>query len=500
MLIAVQAHPGQRSFVEVKGNDFACLVDVEFQELIKTLLAEGSPESWQGLQEVKSSTVRRILSGTLGDRQDFGVHVKLFRAVRLSDYARDAMTGSRAHRELNNLRQAREKGLPCIRPIAAGTRSGKFGSRSFLVTETFPGTSLPRGPLDSLVAERAGKLLARAHDTGLRTSDLHPGNILQTDRGELVLLDLTSALFSSSLGEGERAHALAFFCRDLDGNVLDPAAQPLIEAYGASPRLLDAAVQKGRKLRHRALSSFARRALRACAHTSLERDPAGGRWYLHRPESSLHPAAIELALHPPDPLKSGRRGTVHMSDELALKDRPAAAARRLFEAAYQLAFAQVSTATPVGLRLYRGRGQVVFRRLPWPNLKEALEDGPLADSEIHTSAQRFGRAVGRLHAHGLRNRDMKFENLIRNPETGEVSMVDLDGVRRKTPFDSRGQAADLGRLLAAFRAAGEPGGLRSIACFERAYNAARKSLLIEPINRRTRYLAEARASAWASAH
>ena len=95
---------------------------------------------------------------------------------------------------------------------------------------------------------------------------------------------------------------------------------------------------------------------------------------------------------------------------------------------------------------------------------------------------------------------MKFENLIRNPETGEVNMVDLDGIRRKTPFDSRGQAADLGRLLAAFRAAGEPGGLRSIARFERAYNAARKCLLIGPINRRVRRLAEARASAWASAH
>ena len=146
---------------------------------------------------------------------------------------------------------------------------------------------------------------------------------------------------------------------------------------------------------------------------------------------------------------------------------------------------------------------VLVRRLPGPTLAEELEAGSLSGKDVIAAARRLGAAVGRLHAHGLRNRDLKLENLIRAPQDHTVSMVDLDGIRRKTALDRRGIGADLGRLLAAFRAAGSPGDMKTIGSFRRGYNAARKCLLVPRNHREDRHmwrLSAERAAAWASAH
>ena len=79
-------------------------------------------------------------------------------------------------------------------------------------------------------------------------------------------------------------------------------------------------------------------------------------------------------------------------------------------------------------------------------------------------------------------------------------MVDLDGVRRKKPGDARGQGMDLGRLLAAFRAADSPGGSPPMLTFARAYLRARRRLLQPAPARRLWRTAAQRARQWASAH
>jgi hypothetical protein len=105
-----------------------------------------------------------------------------------------------------------------------------------------------------------------------------------------------------------------------------------------------------------------------------------------------------------------------------------------------------------------------------------------------------------LHAHGLRNRDLKFENLVRDPASGVIRAVDLDGVRRGAANDHRGQGRDLGRLLAAFRAAGSPGGAGTVSAFVRAYLRSHLRLLQRPPLLRIARRAEQRAAEWASAH
>lgn len=501
MASPAKAADSRDDLVQIDGPEVQCRVIPALASALEALLPAGDPETWPGFEEVKASVVRRVLRGTMHATEGavFDVHLKLYRTGQLSDRARDALRGPRSAREFDNLREARAKGLPCVEPLAAGVMRGSGGSRSFLITRTEAGVSLHRGALSAVQMHRVGELLRLAHDRGLHARDLHAGNLLEREDGSLVLLDLTSAVVATPLELDQRAHALAFFCRDLDGNVLDPAARPLIEAYAASPACVQAAARAGARLRNRGLSAFGRRALRPCRHTAVEQRKKAPSWYLHRPTAEWHEAARALIETPPPPVKSGRRGAVHLGDQLVLKDRTAAAACRLFRAAYWLAFAGVPCPKPVALRTYLRRGQVVSTRLAGPSLRDELAAG-LGDPGLLAAARQLGRAVGRLHAHGLRNRDMKLENLVRDPVTGEVAMVDLDGIHRKIARDRRGQGADLGRLLASFRESGEPGGARVLRAFWRAYIKARTCLLQPPTTRPLLRLTQERAASWETAH
>ena len=501
-----------RKFEPLRTKGFVCLVDPAWRDSLQPLLNLADPREWtEDWVEVKKSTVRTILRGTIPSPETHGpeahpveVHLKLFRAVRLADRARDALTGSRSARELRNLDTARSLGLPCIRPLAAGTYSGSFGSRSILLTLTEPGEPLPRGPLTAADAAAAGALLRRAHDAGLHARDLHPGNLLRREDGTIVLLDLTSAAFADPLEPHERARALAFFCLDLDGNVRDPAARPLVAAYDATPDILTAAVTTARRLRNRAVSAFGRRAFRPCRTTVVEHAPRKARDFLHVPAEDLWPQGRHVLdkLDTLTPIKSGRRGAVYLTDDLAIKKRSAAAACRLFESAYWLAFAGVPTPTPVALRTFKKVGVVATRRLHRVSLLEDLQNR-LADDDaaLLDCAAEFGASVGRLHSFGLRNRDMKFENLIRDPDANRIVMVDLDGVRRRVPGDNRGRASDLGRLLAAFNHADRPGGQPVVDAFLRAYVRTCRRLL-RPVRHRRHVLEQADVGAreWAAAH
>src|SRR5690606_1424092 len=268
------------------GSTCTCWCDARFVPVMRPRVELDDPLGWPGLGTVKGSTGRTVQRGT-GD--GFAVHVRTFRAVGMSDRARDALGGSRGPKEMRNLLEARRRGLPAAEPLCAGRWTGSFGARSFLITRSVPGAApLGPGPWPAALAARAGALLRAAHDAGLSALDLHPDNVVAATDGRLVLLDLTSAALSEALPIHERALALAFFCAALDGGVRDPAAAPLIDAYGASEPLLERAERAGRRLRTRRLLAFGRRAGRPCRHTLVEPGTDGGRWLLHRPDAALH--------------------------------------------------------------------------------------------------------------------------------------------------------------------------------------------------------------------
>ncbi|HLQ37191.1 MAG TPA: lipopolysaccharide kinase InaA family protein [Planctomycetota bacterium] len=465
----------------------------------------GQPGS--GLSVVKRSSVRTVLHGTLGD--GLQVHVKLFLVGRLSDRARDALLGSRADRELRHLLAARALGLPAVEPLAAAASAQGATAHSCLVTRSVPHAQPFTFSAPAATLRRVGELLARAHDAGVLAPDLHPGNIVLDAEHSPWLLDLTAMRHTGLVDLAQRARALAFFCQSLDAGPLDPSAGELLAAYlraGAAlpPAFRPLLARAHRQVRLHALVAFGRRSSRACRHTQLSTDhPA--RWFVHRPHGEdpspeLLAACRAFASAPPTPHKTGRRGAVWLLPDLVIKARAASKAAQLFRAHYWLLFAGVPAAAPVALRLRIGQGLMFARRLPGTDLARELAARPLPARAAVRSAAHLGQAIGRLHAHGLRNRDLKFDNLLRDPNSGVVSLFDLDGIRRKRPSDTRGQGQDLGRLFAAFAAAGEPGGALAVRAFLRGYARARRRLLQPgPLPRLLR-VAALRAQAWASAH
>lgn len=466
-------------------------------------------EQWLDRPEwtlVKASNVRTVLRGRLTEGLD--VHVKCFRGSGLSDRARTTLRGTRAERETRHLLMARGHRLPAVEPMALA-RSTAAGGPSLLVTRSVAAAAPFTFALPPAVQAAAGRLLRRCHELGLSPPDLHPGNLVVAADASVWLLDLTSLQQLGDIDQAQRARALAFFCQGLDGGALDREARDFLRGYlGKAPtaELRGELKQAQNRLRLHALDAFARRSSRDCRHTEVRRGRRGEpHWYLHRTsdaaaDSRRWAAAAALAAAPPAPDKSGRRGAVWLVDDMAIKQRSAAQSRHLFAAHYLCLYAGVPQPLPVALRLCRGVGLVFARRLPWPDLATELRQAPLPTAAALRSAAHLGTAVGRLHAHGLRHRDLKFDNLIRDPVTGAVHVIDLEGIRRKRPSDLRGQGADLGRLLAAWRHAGEPGGAAAVRHFLRRYVRVRRTLLQPPRLRRIIRVALERAGQWASAH
>lgn len=458
-----------------------------------------------GWQRVKQRTVRVVLRGVL---DGVPVHIKVYRPDTFADRARDALRGPRGEHEATQLQRAAALGLPVVEPLASGHCLVDDRPCSFVATRSAAGAPFTFAAPSTVLAA-AGALLRTLHDRGIEPGDLHPGNLLVGDAGQLCLLDLASVRHVDHPDLAARARGLAFFCQELDGGALDPAAAALRRGYLAAgatlpARFRDELMLATRRWRAHALPSFGRRATRDNRCTEVERRRRGQpHWLYHRDgggdDAAQRARLLAFADNPPAPHKSGRRGAVWLGDEFAVKLRDAAAARRLWRAAYWLQFARVPTAAPVALRLFAGQGLVFSRRLG-ASLAEELAHGGLDARVVQDTAAAIGDSVGRLHAHGLGNRDLKLDNLVRDPRSGRVHMVDLDGVRRRAAIDSRGRGADLGRLLAAFRAAGRPGGDAAVRAFLRAYLRAHRRLLQRPPLRRLLRRADQRAGEWASAH
>ena len=459
-----------------------------------------------GLERFKERTVRSVFRGRLGDTP---VHVKVFRADTLADRARDAVRKGRGEREAEHLVALRALGLPVAEALASGVAEDAGELRSFVVTRTVPGAAPFTFAAPAAMQRTVGALLRTVHELGIDLADLHSDNLVLDADGRPFLLDLTSMRHGGPPSLRQRAAALALFCQDLDGGALDPAARELLAGYRTAgpdlPAALDGELELAtHRVRARGLVSFGRRAARACRHTQVEPRRRGQpRWFVHLPAGlpeEIVPRANRLVEAPGTPLRRGRRGGVWLDAGFAVKERTAAAARRLWRAAYWLVFAGVPTATPAALRLDRGRGLVFCQRLARPSLAHELAAGALDAPAVAAAARSLGTAVGRLHAHGLRNRDLKFDNLVRHPTDATICMVDLDGVRRAAATDTRGRGADLGRLLAAFRGAGAPGGDVTVRTFLRGYVRAQRRLLRHPPLRRILRHAGKRAEEWSSAH
>jgi len=475
----------------------------QLQELLQHDVAE-----WPnlGFEEIKLRTVRRVFRGVLGDT---AVHIKVFRADTIADKAKKAVRTAKGERESKHLNRARELGLPCVEPLAHGFARDGEHLNSFLVTRSVASQDF-EFPNTAEIGRTVGGLVRRVHDAGIEPLDLHPGNVLVDGDGQPLLCDLTSLRQVGELSVRKRAAGLAFFCNPIDGGPLDPITRDFRRGYeDAGAPMPDnferELARAARQLRATALRSFGRRSMRSCKHTEAEkRRRATPRFCWHLADDgdndALRATCRSFTGDGLQPRRSGRRGSVWLAETMAIKERDAGKARKLWLASYWLLFADVPTATPVALCQLGGRGKVFVRRLANDDLRTELENGKLDDAAVAACARSLGNSVGRMHGHGLRNRDLKFDNLVRDAASNAVAMVDLDGVSLHSAEETRGCGRDLGRLLAAFRNAGAPGGDATIQRFVRTYLRARRRMLQDPPMRRILKRAEGRAGEWDASH
>ncbi|MFM1872268.1 MAG: hypothetical protein RL398_1690 [Planctomycetota bacterium] len=497
-----QSEPLKR--IEV-GGAIALAVPGLREAVAAMLAADVPPWRLPGFEVIKERTVRTVACGLLGAER---VHLKVYRADRWLDRARDALRGPRGTREFERLAALRSRGFPAVEPLAHGMVRVDGELRSFVVTKTVPNARAL--DLDDPAAATVGALLRRLHDAGERPQDLHPDNVLVDDDGKAWLIDLANLDRGGVTGLADRAAALARLCEGCPGGPLDPAAKALLGGYRAAGAPLpeafrDELILAARRQRAAGLASFGRRAFRACRHTEVgdKRRGQPRRWRF-LPQDGSQPIDIDaveaFACEPASAIKQGRRGGVWLTEHAAVKRRDAGAARKLWLAHYWLLYAQVAAPMPLALRIRVDDGRVFAARLPGPSLAEELRAGALDALAWTAAATALGGDLGRLHAHGLRNRDLKFDNLVRNPTTNRVAMVDLDGVRRKSTTDARGVGADLGRLLAAFDDAGRPGGERTVRAFLRAYVHTQRRMLHDAPLQRILMRANTRAREWRESH
>jgi len=134
-------------------------------------------------------------------------------------YARDVSSGARTAREARALASLAAAGIRVPKLVAAAPHAG------LLVMEHIDGVPLPStlgqpGARDRIAAY--AHLLAAVHAAGIALADAHPGNVLVTPSGELVLVDLEFAEPLADLGDREfaarcrfdRAYAAAYFTPD----------------------------------------------------------------------------------------------------------------------------------------------------------------------------------------------------------------------------------------------------------------------------------------------
>ena len=475
----------------------------KLQELLQHDVAE-----WEkhGFEQIKLRTVRRVFRGQLGTT---AVHIKVFRADTIAAKAKKALRISKGERETNHLNQARDLGLPCVEPLGHGLARDGGQLNSFVVTRSVASQDF-KFPASPQIASAVGALMRQVHDKGIEPLDLHPGNMLITDAGEPQLCDLTSLRHAGELSVRKRAAGLAFFCNPIDGGPLDPMTRDFRKGYeGAGSKMPDnfesELARATRQLRRTALKSFGRRSTRSCKHTEAESRCRATPWFFWHladdgSNDALKAACRDFTGEGLEARRSGRRGFVWLTDTMAIKDRDAGKARKLWLANYWLMFADVPLATPVALSLLGGRGKVFVRRLPNNDLRTELADDKLDAAAIAQCARALGNSIGRMHGHGLRNRDLKFDNLVRDAHSNTLAMVGLDGISLHAAEETRGCGRDLGRLLAAFRHANCPGGDNTIRRFVRAYLRARRRLLQAPPMQRILRRAESRAGEWAATH
>jgi len=150
-------------------------------------------------------------------------------------------------------------------------------------------------------------------------------------------------------------------------------------------------------------------------------------------------------------------------DERLRRERIRTEARLLVEAR------KLGVRTPIVYDLDAAKHRIVLEELPGPTLKELL-DGTAGDpAALPGAMERFGAALGRLHAGGIAHGDLTSSNvLFPDGPTGEPALLDLSMGSRSAGIEELG--IDLHLVEGDVRSL-QPKPAALLAAFHRGYAA-----------------------------
>lgn len=456
-----------------------------WSQLEAAFAAASWPEPPAGFVPVgKRRRMRQVLRGRAGALE---VAVKWHRPVTRADRVARWLRGGRGPREGRLLRRLRAHAVHVPRPLAYCERSADL-----LVTAWMEGLE-PLPPANTWSRETTDAVAHLLH--GVRTAgvlhrDLHRDNVAR-DRQRLALLDLGGARARFRATARASSDDLARWMRGLLHGTRRTQQLRALHAWwrtaegGAPGRVAQRAVIERILARERAqrrafLAGRDRRATRAGRHFATFRTDDGMhgiRRVQHTTEAAIPRAAAWFSAAEPEgeALKQGGRVRLHDAWSTAPSEPSAvvgkwyacpapgrlAYALRAFRRAEALRNRGLFVPAPLLALVVPGQGSLLVAHAE----REARDLHALWHDTSATgwharsphvrraSLDALGRWLRRLHESEVSHRDLKAPNLLLDPNTQRIALVDVEGARLRrgsVPWSRR--ARDLARLAASLPA------------------------------------------------
>lgn len=372
--------------------------------------------------KIKDSNRRQVFlfETSLGD-----YFLKLSRLDRDKDRFRHTILPQRKWAEWKNLKRLQKLDIEAAEPIAKGSRPSPPPKSFFILTKKINGRHVNGQTLSE--ARALGKYIAHLHSHGIYHADLHTGNIIINLKNQPYLIDVQEVFFLYRLPRWLRIRNLGkFFFNSEHPSWMTEFLKTYNVAFKqpVTEREVEKAVSV--HLRHH-LHSRTNRCCKNSSEFEIVKEPRfkgykkrGFNWGRQELEKALREATS---------LKEDRVFKYH---DLCIKIYP----RKLFHHDRCFTSWKISRAFEI-LGIPAPRAYAYFKMGTKSYfLSELLVDSMTLNDYLSslTNKQEKRRAIikfalwmKKIHAHQVRQRDFKSDNVL--CENGNFFMIDLDNVR-----------------------------------------------------------------------
>jgi serine/threonine protein kinase len=437
-------------------------------------------------QAIKVSPAREVFFVAMGD---CACVLKIFHAPVLWDRLRLYFSASRALLEWNSMRRLAGIGLPVPQPLAVGSK----GMTGYLLMrrlhEVRPLKEIASSPLDFSerrhLSAALAHILSTLHNHNVLHRDLHLGNFLLDNKGQVFLLDLHDVRFAWRTSRSARLRNLAMLGNAVTMYATTSDHLDFLRHYLAASPLFAGqpwrkCVEKARAAVEAYRLAFWRERLPRCLCRNKyfrawsDGQSRHGMYRADWQEAKTALTSLPDLLRHGQPLKDSRSSLVLRTQYGILKQYRqkkrrnmlfdwwrGSRARRAWAAGFDCMNRGIPTAKPLCFAEER-RGPLITTSyllceeiLQAQTLYDYLKDlGYTSTGEIFVRKKKILEAVGRLlrtlHLRGLLHRDLKSSNFLVSEE--RLYLIDLDGMTWQKFFVHQRRHANLKRLLLSLRA------------------------------------------------